>query len=84
LVAVRHVIGAGMRKDGWVEVTSGLEPGQRIIADGSNRVRPNDPVQVVAFSGDSPGQGAGRPGGQGVGGQGAGGRAGTGRRPSAV
>jgi membrane fusion protein (multidrug efflux system) len=51
LIATRHVIGTGLRQGGWVEVTSGLEPGQRIVADGSNRVRPNDPVQIVASSG---------------------------------
>jgi membrane fusion protein (multidrug efflux system) len=56
LMVVRHVIGTGLRQDGWVEITSGLQPGQRIVADGTNRVRPNDPVQVAGFVG-----GAGAP-----------------------
>ncbi|HTK35482.1 MAG TPA: efflux RND transporter periplasmic adaptor subunit [Caulobacteraceae bacterium] len=59
MIAVRHVIGTGLRKDGWVEVTSGLNPGQQIVADGSNRVRPNDPVQIVGGGGQGGQRGAG-------------------------
>jgi len=37
----------GIQKDGWVEILAGLQPGERIVADGTNRVRPNDPVSVA-------------------------------------
>jgi membrane fusion protein (multidrug efflux system) len=47
LIAVRHTVTAGLRQDGWIEILAGLQPGQQIVADGTNRVRPNDPVQVV-------------------------------------
>jgi hypothetical protein len=46
-VAVRKTITAGLRQNGWVEVMAGLKPDERIVADGTNRVRPGDPVQIA-------------------------------------
>jgi hypothetical protein len=50
-IAVRQDIQAGIRQDGFVEVLAGLSPGQRIVGDGTNRVRPNDPVSIAGFQG---------------------------------
>lgn len=54
LIAVRHAVQTGLRQDGLVEITSGLKPGERIVADGTNRVRPNDPIRI-AGGGAGPG-----------------------------
>lgn len=42
---------AGMRRDGVVEIVSGLTAGETIVADGVHRVRPNAPVRVVGDAG---------------------------------
>ena len=57
-VAQQAPIRIGAREGGFVEVAEGFRPGDRIVADGVNRVQPNQPVRVAA-----PGPGAGgRPG----------------------
>ncbi|MEO1040402.1 MAG: efflux RND transporter periplasmic adaptor subunit [Pseudomonadota bacterium] len=48
----------GMRQRGLIEVVSGLEAGERIVAEGVHRVRPGAPVRIV---GDEPQRPAGRP-----------------------
>lgn len=40
----------GKRKRGWVEVLSGLEPGQMVITRGITRVRPGDQVNIERAS----------------------------------
>jgi len=47
LIAVRRSVQTGVRSEGWVEILAGLKPGERVVADGTNRVRPNDPISVV-------------------------------------
>jgi membrane fusion protein, multidrug efflux system len=39
---VRH----GARRDGWVEILEGLEPGEAVITEGVIKVRPGAPVRV--------------------------------------
>lgn len=79
----------GLRQGGFVELREGVQAGERIVADGLNKVQPGQPVRVVG-GGRGPGSpaikgaggpGAGRPGAaghgaasQGAGGQGAGGQ----------
>jgi membrane fusion protein (multidrug efflux system) len=43
MIAVNRAI-----DDKWL-VTSGLEPGDRVIVEGSQRTRPGSPVKVVQF-----------------------------------
>lgn len=75
MIAHRQTIVVGARQNGFIEVTSGLRAGETIVADGMNRVQPNQAVRV----GKPDGQGAGgagkghRPGGPG-GAAGAGGK----------
>ena len=38
---------AGLRQDGWVEILEGLTPGDRVVADGLNRIQSGQPVRPV-------------------------------------
>ncbi|MGH6910762.1 MAG: efflux RND transporter periplasmic adaptor subunit, partial [Phenylobacterium sp.] len=58
VVEQRPVI-TGVRQDGFVEITDGVKAGDKIVADGLNKLQPGQPVRVV---GQRPG-GPGRPGG---------------------
>jgi len=70
LAAQRRPVETGARQGGLVEIVSGLRAGERIVADGLNRVNPNQPVRIAGGSGaGSRGSGAG--GGAPSGGQGA-------------
>lgn len=51
---------AGRRQDDFVEIVDGLQPGERIVADGLNKVQPGQPVRVLGQGGT----GQGRPGGR--------------------
>ena len=50
----------GLRQDNWVELTDGAQPGERIVADGLNKIQPGQPVRIGRSAG--PG-GPGAPGG---------------------
>ena len=64
----------GLRQDNWVELTGGAQSGERIVADGLNKIQPGQPVRIGR---------SGAPGGPGGAG-GAPGAAGPGRgRPAA-
>jgi membrane fusion protein (multidrug efflux system) len=54
---------AGTNDCGFIEVREGLEPGDRIILDGLNRIQPNQPVMVVAGPGAGQGRGGRGPSG---------------------
>lgn len=74
MVAHRQVIEIGARQNGFIEVTSGLRAGETIVADGMNRVQPNQAVRIgkpggAGFGGEARGH---RPGGGAKGGQGSG------------
>lgn len=60
----RRVVVAGQRQDGWVEILSGIEAGDQIVADGVNRLQNNQPVLVTqrVGAGASVQGGAGRDG----------------------
>lgn len=54
--ARRRAVDVGMRTDGMLEILSGLEAGDRVVSEGTHRVQPGAPVQVV---GDGPAAPAG-------------------------
>lgn len=85
LIAVRHPVGTGLRQDGLVEITSGLAVCDRVVRDGTNRIRPNDPVTIAGqFPAGQNRQGQnGQGGGNAQGGQGQGGQAQDGQRQGA-
>lgn len=51
--ARKQAVDTGVSQDGWVEIRGGLKAGERIVADGLNRIQNNQPVRV----------GGGKPGG---------------------
>jgi membrane fusion protein (multidrug efflux system) len=68
----RRAVVAGQRQDGWVEIRSGLEPGDQIVAEGVNRLQNNQPVLITGRLGPDGkplAAGQGGPGGTGAGGQ---------------
>ena len=56
--AVKTRITIGQRGPGWVEVTSGLAPGDVVVTAGQLRIREGAPVEVVAPTMAAPGAGA--------------------------
>jgi membrane fusion protein (multidrug efflux system) len=60
-IAVRKDIVVGSRGDGWIEVVSGLDVGDKVVAEGVNRVRANEGVRPVGDGPDSMGKPAGAP-----------------------
>jgi membrane fusion protein (multidrug efflux system) len=60
-VAVRKTVIAGAREAGFIQILEGLKPGDRIVADGLNRVQPNQPIRI-AGQGGGRGRGGGAPG----------------------
>lgn len=50
-VAKRRTVETGLRRDGWVEITDGLEPGDRVITAGLQRVRSGSPVRLPEENG---------------------------------
>ncbi|MFW6375499.1 MAG: efflux RND transporter periplasmic adaptor subunit [Guyparkeria sp.] len=51
----RREVDIGERRDGWVEVTDGLEPGERLVRHGIQKVRDGDAVRVLDVAdGDNP------------------------------
>jgi membrane fusion protein (multidrug efflux system) len=59
VVEQRPVI-TGVRQDGFVEITDGVKAGDRIVADGLNKLQPGQPVRVAGQPGAAP-AGARRP-----------------------
>jgi len=56
LSAQRRPVEIGARQDGRVEIVAGLGPGERIVAQGLNRINPNQPVRIAgAGAGGAPG-----------------------------
>jgi membrane fusion protein (multidrug efflux system) len=56
-MAEQRPVITGVRQDGFVEITDGVKPGDRIVADGLNKLQPGQPVRIV---------GQGRPGAPGA------------------
>jgi membrane fusion protein, multidrug efflux system len=53
-VAEQRPVITGLRQDNFVELTDGAALGERIVADGLNKVQPGQPVRVVGGSGAKP------------------------------
>jgi membrane fusion protein (multidrug efflux system) len=60
LVAVEQQVLTGADQGGFVEIKSGLSPGQAIVADGVNRIATNDVVRLAGQGGGGQGRGRGR------------------------
>jgi membrane fusion protein (multidrug efflux system) len=58
VVEQRPVI-TGLRQDNFVELTDGAAPGERIVADGLNKIQPGQPVRVAGADPRGPAPGAG-------------------------
>jgi membrane fusion protein, multidrug efflux system len=56
LKAERIQIRIGTRIPGWVEVRDGLEPDERVVTEGQEKIRPDQPIRLVSSpsSGSSP------------------------------
>ncbi|MEY4248753.1 MAG: hypothetical protein RJA87_386 [Pseudomonadota bacterium] len=65
MIARRQTIVVGARQNGYVEILSGLRAGEIIVADGMNRVQPNQAVRVGKRDGTGGGatESGRRPGG---------------------
>ena len=72
LIAEQRPVVIGARERGLIEIRDGLKPGERIVADGVNRIQANRPIRIV-------GAGKGE-GGKGEGGGGGGGQQGAGHK----
>ncbi|OHB27046.1 MAG: efflux transporter periplasmic adaptor subunit [Phenylobacterium sp. RIFCSPHIGHO2_01_FULL_69_31] len=46
MVEQRPIV-TGLRQHGFVEITDGAKPGERIVADGLNKIQPGQPVRVA-------------------------------------
>jgi membrane fusion protein (multidrug efflux system) len=45
MVEQRPIV-TGLRQQGFVEITDGVKPGDRIVADGLNKIQPGQPVRI--------------------------------------
>lgn len=54
----RRLVVAGAREGGYIEILEGLEAGERIVADGVNRVRPGETVRLAGAAARRSGSGA--------------------------
>lgn len=59
--AQRVEVETGAVEGGYVEIVSGIAPGDRLVASGLNRIQPNAPVTVEGEGGGRGGRGGGRP-----------------------
>ena len=50
VVAEQRPIVTGKRQSGFVEILDGARPGERIVADGLNKVQPGQPVRIAGAS----------------------------------
>ena len=46
-MAKRTEVEIGIRNEGYLEVTSGLNEGERIVAEGLKKVRPNAKIKPI-------------------------------------
>ncbi len=58
-VAEQRPIVTGIRQQGLVEIRDGVQPGERIVADGLNKIQPGQPIRVGGAR--APGAAGGRP-----------------------
>ena len=57
-VAEQRPVVTGVRQDNIVEVLEGVQPGDKIVADGLNKVQPGQPVRVTGAYSAKPSEGA--------------------------
>jgi membrane fusion protein (multidrug efflux system) len=55
-IAEQRPVVTGLRQDNFVEILDGLQPGERIIGDGLNKVQPGQPVRVLGAPGAAGGR----------------------------
>jgi membrane fusion protein (multidrug efflux system) len=60
-IAVRKDIAVGARGEGWVEVASGLNVGDKVVSEGVNRVRVNEAIRPAGGSDGGGAPTAGKP-----------------------
>lgn len=68
LVAEQRPVVTGVRQDGFVEIKDGVTLGEKLVADGLNKLQPGQPVRIGGgpggagkYGGGKPGMGAGGP-----------------------
>ena len=59
-VVEQRPILTGSRQQGFVEIREGVTAGERVVADGLNKIQPGQPVRVARPSGGRPGAPGGR------------------------
>lgn len=62
-VAEQRPILTGTRQQGFVEIREGVKAGERIVADGLNKIQPGQPVRIAGAGGGRPGAPGARPAG---------------------
>jgi membrane fusion protein (multidrug efflux system) len=60
-VAQQRTVVTGVNEAGFIEIKDGLTAGDRIVADGLNKVQPNSPVRLAGPPGGPPGGASARP-----------------------
>lgn len=66
LAAEQRPVVTGLRQDGFVELKDGVTAGDKLVADGLNKIQPGQPVRVAGPGGGH--SGGARPAGMGAGG----------------
>ncbi|HEY8614705.1 efflux RND transporter periplasmic adaptor subunit [Phenylobacterium sp.] len=59
-VAEQRPVLTGVRQQGFVEIRDGVQPGERIVADGLNKIQPGQPIRIAGARGPG-GPGGARP-----------------------
>jgi membrane fusion protein (multidrug efflux system) len=49
--AEQRPVSTGLRQDNWVEITDGARAGERIVADGLNKIQAGQPVRIAGQAG---------------------------------
>jgi multidrug efflux pump subunit AcrA (membrane-fusion protein) len=52
--AIQRIVETGIRKDGFIEILSGLSGGETVVADGAGFLTNNAPVAVARPRGEKP------------------------------
>jgi membrane fusion protein (multidrug efflux system) len=52
--AQRVEVETGVVENGFVEIISGLNPGDRVVGSGLNRIQPGAPISVAGAGGGAP------------------------------
>jgi membrane fusion protein (multidrug efflux system) len=51
-VIERRLVQSGRRRPGEVEILEGLEPGERVVTEGTQKVRPGQQVEILPGRGE--------------------------------